>query len=476
MPTPPFAGDSPPPFDFLREAEDEKLASLLGSERPPTVALVLSHFPPERAGEVLSRLTPALQAEIVRRLIDLENTDPETLREVERALEARWSRQFADEQRRAAGPEAIAKILAACDPRSAREDSRQPRRARSLAGRAIRRSADRVRGHCPIRRCDAAGGLSSRRAGSGVGGIFRSAAGDCWSGSRVHVSGRSETIASQAGSPRSDPPQRRRGSPPPSRRDGASNCRATAPNAPPLERRRPNDEYGHDPPSRRRAAWSARRGVQSRRHRRAGRPVSGRRAGRGRRNRGPGAKRGRRHPPTGRGRRTRSRPATGSRRWWPRRPRRRSTRCARPSPNCSTPSRRGSRIGKPARCIWPPPSPRGSSAANCAGSRKSRSRWCARRWNWPPAAPTCDCISIPEDYKSLGRQVRALIDAMSALGDAEVTPDPAIGQGGCRVETRFGAIDQQIESQLKRIEEELVGIRKMQLHMQIASVGTTLSP
>ena len=62
----------------------------------------------------------------------------------------------------------------------------------------------------------------------------------------------------------------------------------------------------------------------------------------------------------------------------------------------------------------------------------------------------------PEDYQALGGQVRALLDAMSALGGAEVTPDAAISQGGCRVETRFGTIDQQIESQLKRIEEELL--------------------
>ena len=55
----------------------------------------------------------------------------------------------------------------------------------------------------------------------------------------------------------------------------------------------------------------------------------------------------------------------------------------------------------------------------------------------------------------LGGQVRAMLAAMSALGGAEVTPDAAISQGGCRVQTRFGAIDQQIESQLKRIEEEL---------------------
>jgi flagellar assembly protein FliH len=61
----------------------------------------------------------------------------------------------------------------------------------------------------------------------------------------------------------------------------------------------------------------------------------------------------------------------------------------------------------------------------------------------------------PEDYQALGVQVRSLIDAMSSLGDAEVVPDATISRSGCRVETRFGTIDQQIESQLRRIEEEL---------------------
>jgi flagellar assembly protein FliH len=61
----------------------------------------------------------------------------------------------------------------------------------------------------------------------------------------------------------------------------------------------------------------------------------------------------------------------------------------------------------------------------------------------------------PEDYRALGVQVRSLIDAMSSLGDAEVVADAAVSPGGCRVETRFGTIDQQFESQLRRIEEEL---------------------
>lgn len=112
------AADAAPPFHFLHDAEDEKLANLLGSERPPTVALVLSHLPPERAGEVLACLPAAQQVEVVRRLVDLEKTDSESLREIERAIEARWSRQFETDRRRAAGPDAVAKILAACDPQT----------------------------------------------------------------------------------------------------------------------------------------------------------------------------------------------------------------------------------------------------------------------------------------------------------------------------------------------------------------------
>jgi flagellar assembly protein FliH len=61
----------------------------------------------------------------------------------------------------------------------------------------------------------------------------------------------------------------------------------------------------------------------------------------------------------------------------------------------------------------------------------------------------------PQDFQTLGDQLRMLIDTMAALGDAEVISDAEITSGGCRVETRFGSIDQQIESRLSRIEEEM---------------------
>ncbi len=118
VPAAPADGDAPP-FGFLREAAEEQLAELLSDERPQTIALVLSQLPSDRAGAVLTRLAPPLQVEVVRRLADLDSSDPETLREVEQALLARLSRQFAIERKRAAGPETITKILAACDGRVA---------------------------------------------------------------------------------------------------------------------------------------------------------------------------------------------------------------------------------------------------------------------------------------------------------------------------------------------------------------------
>ncbi len=120
-PEPDNAGDSAavaePPFRFLRETEDEKLVRVLGSERPQTIALVLSHLAPARAGAVLARLPEAVQAEVIHRLVDLEETDPEILREVEEALRSRLSQQVEMQRRRVAGLHAVADILQATNGR-----------------------------------------------------------------------------------------------------------------------------------------------------------------------------------------------------------------------------------------------------------------------------------------------------------------------------------------------------------------------
>jgi len=61
----------------------------------------------------------------------------------------------------------------------------------------------------------------------------------------------------------------------------------------------------------------------------------------------------------------------------------------------------------------------------------------------------------PADHAAIGSQIDMLAKEFSSLSTAELIADDKITLGGCRVETEFGIIDQQIESQLKRIEEEL---------------------
>jgi flagellar assembly protein FliH len=61
----------------------------------------------------------------------------------------------------------------------------------------------------------------------------------------------------------------------------------------------------------------------------------------------------------------------------------------------------------------------------------------------------------PSDYEHLGSQVESVAAALAQLAPSEIVADETVSPGGCLVTTRYGEIDQRIESQLKRIEEEL---------------------
>ncbi len=61
----------------------------------------------------------------------------------------------------------------------------------------------------------------------------------------------------------------------------------------------------------------------------------------------------------------------------------------------------------------------------------------------------------PKDHETLQPKADALIRDMAGLGACELIADPTVTPGGCRVDTAFGSIDQQIETQLQRIEQEL---------------------
>jgi flagellar motor switch protein FliG len=103
------------PFEFLEHARIESLIPYLAREQSQTIAVVLSHFAPARAAQLLAALPARLQAETIERLSLLGETDADSLQVLERELSAWLARQQPTRSQGKRRTDAIAAILAAAD-------------------------------------------------------------------------------------------------------------------------------------------------------------------------------------------------------------------------------------------------------------------------------------------------------------------------------------------------------------------------
>lgn len=99
------------PFSFLQKAESENLLTFIQDEHPQTIALIVCHLPHHKASEILGGLPPQKQVEVIKRIANMEQTNPEVIREVEKALESRLSNLLGQSMEKAGGVEAVAEIL-----------------------------------------------------------------------------------------------------------------------------------------------------------------------------------------------------------------------------------------------------------------------------------------------------------------------------------------------------------------------------
>lgn len=79
------------PFDFMRKSDPQQILNFLQNEHPQTIALVLSYLTPEQAAAVLSSLPIENQADVARRIAQMDRTSPEIISQVERILEKKIS-------------------------------------------------------------------------------------------------------------------------------------------------------------------------------------------------------------------------------------------------------------------------------------------------------------------------------------------------------------------------------------------------
>src|SRR5438067_7527757 len=103
------------PFSFLQKAESENLLTFIQDEHPQTIALILAHLPPLKASEILVGLPSAKQIEVVKRIANMEQTNPEVIKEVERGLEHRLSDIVSQTFEKAGGVDTVAEMLNLAD-------------------------------------------------------------------------------------------------------------------------------------------------------------------------------------------------------------------------------------------------------------------------------------------------------------------------------------------------------------------------
>ncbi len=103
------------PFSFLQKAESENLLTFIQDEHPQTIALIISHLSHHKASEILVGLPSEKQIEVVRRVANMEPTNPEIIREVEAGLESRLSNVLVHAVEKVGGVATVAEILNLCD-------------------------------------------------------------------------------------------------------------------------------------------------------------------------------------------------------------------------------------------------------------------------------------------------------------------------------------------------------------------------
>ncbi len=103
------------PFSFLQRTDGENLRTFIQDEHPQTIALILAHVPASKGGQILAGLPQKKQLEVVSRIANMDQTNPEVVKEVEEGLEMRLSGIVSQTFRSVGGVESVAEMLNLAD-------------------------------------------------------------------------------------------------------------------------------------------------------------------------------------------------------------------------------------------------------------------------------------------------------------------------------------------------------------------------
>ena len=103
------------PFEFVRKTDATQLINFIQDEHPQTIALILSYLVPQQAAMVVSALPPERQADVARRIAEMDRTSPEVIQEVEKVLESKLASLVNQDYTIIGGVDAVVDILNTVD-------------------------------------------------------------------------------------------------------------------------------------------------------------------------------------------------------------------------------------------------------------------------------------------------------------------------------------------------------------------------
>ena len=103
------------PFEFIRKTDASQLLNFIQDEHPQTIALILSYLSAGQAATIIAALAPEKQADVARRIAQMDSTSPDVIKEVEKVLEQKVSSLVNQDYTIVGGVDSIVEILNTVD-------------------------------------------------------------------------------------------------------------------------------------------------------------------------------------------------------------------------------------------------------------------------------------------------------------------------------------------------------------------------
>ncbi|MDF2950750.1 MAG: fliG [Anaerocolumna sp.] len=103
------------PFEFVRKTDASQMLNFIQDEHPQTIALILSYLSSNQASAIISALPPDKQADVAKRIAQMDRTSPDVIKEVERVLERKLASLVNQDYTIVGGVDSIVAILNTVD-------------------------------------------------------------------------------------------------------------------------------------------------------------------------------------------------------------------------------------------------------------------------------------------------------------------------------------------------------------------------